>query len=416
MMHVFISSLPTTDTEDIKIAKGILNGTENTNGSTDKLIRELKNIFKEREVLLFNRGREAMYFALKELGVTQGDEVILQAFTCVAVPTPILWLKAKPVYVDINADDFNINMESLKQKITPKTKVIIVQHTFGNMANIKQIKEVIGDRNIYIIEDCAHLFSTNLKDSDVNKYSDISFFSFAQDKAISSVQGGLLVINNPAIKSEMLNAYMHVAEQSSIQARYNARYIKLWGLIKKYYFTSLLPFYKKATIGKVLIIIFRKLGLIRQQASNTVEQIPVMNKISDIQSHLLLNQLSKCNEMNIQRRRIAQIYATQLREEFKGQDIESTLIRYPVILDNPEEVLHILSNNGYICGRWYNSAVFPLHTNLEEVGYQQGECPMAELLAQKIINLPTNIEVTANVAEEIAAIVNKYGNPFKFID
>lgn len=415
-MPVFISSLPTTDTDDIKIAKDILNGTEDTHGSTRNLISELKNIFKEKEVFLFNRGREAMYFALKELGVTQDDEVILQAFTCVAVPTPILWLKAKPVYVDININDFNINIESLKQKITSKTKAIIVQHTFGNIADIKRIKDVRGDRNIYIIEDCAHLFSTNVEELGINTNSDISFFSFAQDKAISSVQGGLLVINNPAIKSQMLDEYAHIPEQSNSQARYNARYIKIWSLIKKYYFTSLLPFYKKITIGKILVIIFRRLGLIKQQASKTVEQTPSMNKISDIQSRLLLNQLPKCSDMNIQRRGIAQIYETQLNESFRGQNTESTLIRYPVIVDNPEEVLRILGNNGYICGRWYNSPIFPLHTDLEEVKYQLGECPTAELLAKKIINLPTNIEVTTNDAERIATIVNEYGKPFKFID
>ena len=413
-MHVFISSIPTTETDDIKIAKNILNGIESAKGSTEKLNGKLKNIFNGKDIFLFNRGREAMYFVLKELGITEGDEVILQAFTCVAVPTPILWLKAKPIYIDIDPNNFNINIESLKEKITSKTKAIIVQHTFGNMVDIKRLKDVIGDKDIYIIEDCAHLFSTSTEVSEANRYSDVSLFSFAQDKAISCVQGGLAVINNPILKSKMSKEYVHVKEQSVIQARYNAEYIRLWSLIKKYYFTPLIPFYKKITIGKALVIIFRRLGLIRQQASNRIEQTPLINKISDIQSHILLNQLPKCNRMNMQRIKISKIYNEQLNKELRGLNSENPLIRYPVIIDNPEEVLHILSNSGYICGRWYNSAVFPLDTNLEDVEYKQGECAMAELLASKIINLPTNIEVTVSDAIKIADIVNKYGKPFKF--
>jgi len=413
-MPTLIGSIPTTQLDDLELAKRILKGQENIIDSTITLQKKLENIFQNKEIYLFNRGREALYFALKTLSITEGDEVIIQAMTCVAVVAPVLWLKAKPVYVDINQNDFNIDTTDLEKKITPKTRAIVVQHTFGNIANVKKIAEIAKAHNIYVIEDCAHLFCMDYSKRDINKYSDISCFSFAQDKSISSVQGGLAVINNPLLKDIAMNLYLNIEDQSTKQALYNARYIRLWSIIKKYYFTPILPFQKRITLGKILVILFRKFGLIKQQASENIEPTPTINRISNVQSALLLSQLKKCDSLNNHREAITNIYNEKLRPEIVNKTSTKSLLRYPILVENPIAVMNVLKRNKYICGRWYNSIVFPMHGNLDKVGYVGGICPKAESIVSGILNLPTSIDLTKDEAIEIINIVNKNAKPFKF--
>jgi len=413
-MPTLIGSIPTTQTDDLELARRILNGQENIVDSTVTLQKKLEDIFQNRELYLFNRGREALYFALKTLGIIEGDEVIIQAMTCVAVVTPILRLKAKPVYVDIDQNDFNIDIADLEKRITSKTKVIVVQHTFGNIADVKKISEIAKAHNIYVIEDCAHLFYTDYSETEINKYSDVSFFSFAQDKSISAVQGGLTVINNPRFKEVAMNLYLNVEDQDEKQGRYNARYVQLWSIIKRYYFTPILPFQSRITLGKTLVMIFRWLGLIKQQASTSVDTALSINRISEVQSALLLNQLQKCDDINRRREEIVNIYNEKLNPELKNNGATKHLLRYPVLISNPGVVMQQLKMHKYICGRWYNSIVFPIHSNLGKVGYASGCCPRAKVLTKGILNLPTNIDLTNDEAIEIVNIVNENGLPFKF--
>jgi len=413
-MPTLIGSIPTTQADDLELAKKILEGRADTSNKTYELGKAIADIFKNDNVFLFNRGREAQYFALKTLGITEDDEVLIQAMTCVAVVTPILWLKAKPVYVDINSDDFNIDLYDLEKKITSKTKAIIVQHTFGNIADVKKISEIAKRHDIYVIEDCAHLFYSDYSQTDINKYSDASFFSFAQDKSISCVQGGLVVINNPQFKEIADNYYLEIENQSDSKARYSARYIDLWSVIKKYYFTPILPFQEKVTLGKALVILFRLLGLIKKQATTKLEIDIRVNRMSNIQATLLLNQLKKCDAMNKHRGELTGIYNQNLKQEFVNKTETKYLLRYPILLKNPRVVLNALKESKFICGRWYSSIVFPLDDQLEGVGYINGRCPNAELIIKSIINLPANIDLTDEDALKIAKIVNENAKPFKF--
>lgn len=414
-MPTLIGSIPTTQLDDLELAKDMLGGRADISNRAYELEKDIADIFNNTNVYLFNRGREALYFVLKTLGIAEDDEVLVQAMTCVAVVTPVLWLNAKPVYVDINSDDFNIDIYDLEKKITSKTKAVVVQHTFGNIADVKKIAEIAKKYNIYVIEDCAHLFYTNYEDIDINRYSDASFFSFAQDKGISCAQGGLAVINNSQFKDVADNFYLEVENLNNTQARYSARYIKLWSVIKQYYFTPVLPFQNRITLGKVLVILFRILGMIKKQATTKLETEIRMNRLSNVQASLLLNQLKKCDATNKHREEIVNIYNENLNSEFTNKTKTKYLLRYPILLMNPSEVMNSLKESKFICGRWYSSAVFPLKNDqLESVGYVNGGCPKAESVIKSIINLPTNIDLTIKEAKEISKIVNNVGKPFKF--
>ena len=109
-MPVFIGSIPNAEKDDIVLAKSILEGREDVSGSIQKLKERLGN-----EVLLFNRGRESLSFLLKVIDIKNEDEIITQAFTCIAVIAPIIWSGAKPVYVDIDRKSFNLDLDLLKK-------------------------------------------------------------------------------------------------------------------------------------------------------------------------------------------------------------------------------------------------------------------------------------------------------------
>lgn len=419
-MGVFIGSIPNTTNEDIKLAKGILNGKICTTSARHILERKFQDMFPKKDIFLFNRGREAMHFLFQNIPLQKDDEVILQAFTCIAVVAPILWSKAKPVFVDVNRKTFNTNFGKLKEAITSKTKVVIIQHTFGNLVDIQEIRKIVDEENrnreesnqIFLLEDCAHLFNT--KDKDLGEYSDALLFSFAQDKAISCTQGALLVMNRSyKLKHNLVEKYKEVDEMSEKDALYNAKYITLWDKIKRYYFTVDIPLLK-FSIGKLLFVMYKLAGLIKRQASSNSIEFEGIYKLSGVQAKLLEKQLERIEEFNNHRRNISKIYTEGLKESFKfdTEEIEepSVLLRYPVLLQNPEQVREELRKIKVISGRWYSTPIFPItKENLHTVGYEKGSCTEAEFCCRNIINLPTNIEVTEDIAKNIVSIINSIG-------
>src|SRR5207302_769094 len=106
--------------------------------------------------LLYYRGRVALYDILRRLRVGPGDEVLLQAFTCVAVPEAIMATGATPVWVDLAANSVNLDPTDLAAKINPRTRAVIVQHTFGVPADLDAILPVVERHGLPLVEDCCH--------------------------------------------------------------------------------------------------------------------------------------------------------------------------------------------------------------------------------------------------------------------
>jgi dTDP-4-amino-4,6-dideoxygalactose transaminase len=429
-MSVFIGSIPNTERDDLELAKRILKGQEDLKGSLDSLRGDLFDLLKQNEnlaniskenIFLFNRGRDSIYFYLNALELNEGDEVIVQAFTCVAVVAPILWNNLKPVYVDIDPKTYNMDLSLLQKKITDKTKAIVIQHTFGNLANMKMVREIVDRTNkereekdqIKIIEDSAHIFPSDFKGrySILGKYSDMLLFSFSQDKSISSTQGAASIILDENALDTVKENYSKLHKPSKKESLYNARYIKLWSLIKKYYFTKVIPF-TNITVGRILIILFRNLGLIRKQAKLNTTVFSGIEKLSQVQAVLLSNQFKKISKINQKREKTSRFYDKNLKENFRFDSEGNLLLRYPILLENKREIKEKLLEKGIIAGNWYSSPVHPLSKeDLGKVDYSPGSCPIAEKAGRNILNLPTNIEVTDENVKEIVEIVNNFAKP-----
>jgi dTDP-4-amino-4,6-dideoxygalactose transaminase len=399
MKPIFIASTPNFEKDDIDIVKNILNGkiSEDEYSNSKKYITEFfENTFGKKTYFL-NTGRAGLYEILKSTGIKEGDEVILQAMTCLAVPLPILWHKAKPIYADINPKTYSISLEDVKKKITNKTKAIIVTHMFGKKLELKEFKQYLDELNstrknkIFLIEDCAHIL-----DPKMEIYGDYAFFSFAQDKPISCMTGGVVLGNLKTTQEAEKN--IPLEEMSERESKKILKSILLWEKIKKTYYK---PFgISKISLGKFLILFARRFGL-TQSAANPEDLFnkPEIKTLSKYFHPLLKNQLNKLEKFNNNRRQISKIYGN-----------EDIYLRYPIQCERSEALRAALRNEKVIIGNWYNNPVYPRGIDMSKFGYVDGSCPVVEKLSKNILNLPTNIGVEEEEARNIKDIVNNFLN------
>ena len=183
-----------------------------------KAVKDFTEEFKKyvgvKYAFAFDSGRTSLYAVIKALDLKQGDEVLIQAFTCTAAVNPILWVGAKPVYVDIEECTYNMSPDDLLRKINPgKSRAIIIQHTFGIPANMDEIMEIARKNNLLIIEDVAHALGAEYspfealakegKGQKLGTFGDAAIWSFGRFKIISAVFAGAATTNNPQIAGKL---------------------------------------------------------------------------------------------------------------------------------------------------------------------------------------------------------------------
>lgn len=141
-------------------------------------------------------GTATLHLALKSLNIKEGDEVIVPAFSYVATANVVELVGAKPVFVDVDPDTFNIDITKIESLINSNTKAIIPVHEFGLACNIMPIIILAKKYGLYVIEDAACAFGAFYNGKHVGSFGDFGSFSLHPRKAISSGEGGVLITNN----------------------------------------------------------------------------------------------------------------------------------------------------------------------------------------------------------------------------
>lgn len=134
-------------------------------------------------------GTAALFIALKAIGVSTNDEVIIPMYTCSAILNAVYMAGGRPIPVDINKIDFNVDLSFLLEKISDKTKAIIIVHTFGVPYDLQKLKGL----DVPIIEDCAQAIGAKISNLSVGTYGDMAIFSFYASKVLTTGHGGMLV-------------------------------------------------------------------------------------------------------------------------------------------------------------------------------------------------------------------------------
>ncbi len=377
---------PNLEYDDIILAvKNLISGRifNNSSNESKKVTKWFNKNYNFKQSYTLNSGRSALYLALQTAGIKKGDEVLISAFTCVAVPNCVIWCQGVPVFVDISPTTLTMDPLSVLKKINNKTKAIIVQHTFSIPAEIEKIMQIAKSNNLIVIENCAHGIMTKSKGKLLGQYGDMAIFSFGRDKAISSVSGGLLSINN--------NKYLNVSEKLFKSLSYPD---VVWTLKQHIHILSMvliLPLYNFVRIGKLILYILQRLSLVSFPVSkvelNGGKPDDYPKKLPDSLSRLVVHQLNKLNKFNLIRIQFTNLYNKLFPNNlFLTRNLP--LLRYPLLVKNRDHILTKAKLVNILLGKWYSNVIDPIGVNTLEINYQS-DCIVAENISNQIINLPT---------------------------
>ncbi len=392
---------PNTEKDDVRLAWNTMfvPGIWRQGEAIGRVEGWFRDYFDVSSAACFNSGRSALFAILKAFGIGEGDEVLVQAFTCVAVPDAVLWTGARPEFVDID-ETLNLDPTHIERHVTAKTKAIIVQHTFGVPAQMDTMRKIASRHNLILIEDCAHSLGALYKGKKVGTLGDAAFFSFGRDKVISSVWGGAAIIN-PKFKVQNSKLKNH---QKNLPIQTNFWIFQQ--LLHPIAFSAILKLYD-VVIGKVFLLILQKLRLLSipvypiEKTGGRPDDFPAT--LPNALAILAFHQLQKLDRFNRQRQEVARLY----QEKFEGRHGSHSgaiYLRFPHIVKDAEMARKRARRAGILLGNWYHNIIDPTGVDFARVGYRLGSCPNAEESAKHIINLPTRI--TPGEARKVLEVVS----------
>ena len=144
-------------------------------------------------------GTTALHLALASIDIKEGDEVLIPDITFIATANAVRYCNAIPKLIDVNPDDWNIDIEALESAINKNTKAIIVVHIYGNPARMKEIMKISEKYNLAVIEDCAESFGAEIDNKKTGSFGLINCFSFFANKIITTGEGGMCITNDDVI-------------------------------------------------------------------------------------------------------------------------------------------------------------------------------------------------------------------------
>jgi len=386
-------------------------------GKSTELLRSSIQAFFHEPTFVFASGRQALLASLLAMDLQPGDEVIVQAYTCIVVPNAIIAAGASPIYADIDRDTLNLDVNDIKARLTKKTRAIICQHTFGIPADTKALRTLCDAHDLYLIEDCAHVLPDEHDSTDIGKTGDIVFASFGRDKAISGVAGGAVIVRNTLL-------------QQPIEKLANSATPLSWWTIHTLIHYPLmyrraLPLYSIG-IGKLYVRLKRFLKQVVPIVTNDEKRgsMPALvQQMPNACAFLALPQWKKRQHINDHRRKLTTFYLDACGQHgwcdtaspvYVPTGIESTrpLQKFPIFVKNAAALRSALKKKQiYLDDGWTGCVVCPATADGECAGYTEGMDPVAEATAQSILSLPTHPQMTLEQAtylvQELATLIHK---------
>jgi dTDP-4-amino-4,6-dideoxygalactose transaminase len=299
-------------------------------------------------------GTDAILNSLMSLGISDGDEVITTPFTFFATAGCITRVGARPVFVDINNETYNIDPNLVEQAVTKRTRAIVPVHLFGQMADMDPIMEIAEKYNLAVIEDAAQSITSTYKGRKAGSFGDVGCFSFFPSKNLGGAgDGGMIVTNNEQLYGRLKTMRNHGAN----------------------------PKYYHRFIG----------GNFRLDA---------------IQAAVLLVKLSHLDNWSEARRRNAAFYDemfadTVIDTPYINPDCVSIYNQYVIRIPNRDEVMALLRKENIGCEIYYPC---PMHLQecFSNLDYKQGDFPEAEKASKEVLAIPIYPELTIDMQNYVA--------------
>lgn len=323
------------------------------------LLQELQKRIKEflgvntSHLHLVSNGTIALQVALKALSIEEG-EIITTPFSYVATSSSILWERCKPVFVDIEPNNFTIDVNKIEEKITSNTKAIMPVHVFGYACDVETIDKIAKKHNLKVIYDAAHAFGAKYNGKSLLSFGDISTCSFHGTKLFHTIEGGACIVNDKNIsdKLELIKRFGHNGDNHQILG-INAKMSEL-----------------NAAMGLTLL--------------------PYMDKIL------------------AERKRVSDLYDSLLEGKVirpKAQaNLEYNYAYFPVVFESETQLLKVfnaLAQEGINARRYF-------YPSLNKISYINGEsCPISEEISTRIACLPLYPDLSNPDVERISEIILK---------
>jgi dTDP-4-amino-4,6-dideoxygalactose transaminase len=324
-------------------------------------------------------GRASLYAAIHALQLQPGDEVILPAFTCQCVVNAFLYHKIGIRYADIELQTYGMDVASAANMITPQTKAILLQYTFGLVSrDTAALLRLAKARNLYVIEDCAHALGASWQGKKLGTLGDIAIFSTERSKIINTIHGGLVATNQRTL-GERLKA---LAADAPMPGQEKTRRL-LNTVIQNYHF------YVAENRVKVWGTPEETLPQMFPEEFAGIFTPHYTERINAPVAALALNQFAKMAQFH-PRRMAAARYWDQWCQENGYQppvviaDSVPAFLRYPVCVPaaQKQDLRWIENALNITAGVWFTSAAHPQPLTL-------AHCPVGAKAASECINLPT---------------------------
>ncbi len=310
----------------------------------------------------------ALFLALQALKIGPGDEVIVPAMTFIATSNVVIHSGATPVFVDVEPDTGNMDIEAVQAAVTPRTRAIIPVHLYGQMVDMKAFAALAKEKNLHVIEDCAHAFESERDGVKPGQLSDAAAFSFYATKNVTSGEGGALAMRDTALFERVRSIRLHGMSAAAYD-RHTGTY-RHWDMVELGYKANL----------------------------------------SDIQAALILPQLPDVDAKSARRGVIAKKYdalfegVPGLSHPITRPNTHNAYHLYTVWVPpaRRDEVLHRLQQEGVGVAVNYR-AVHLLTYYKEKYGFERGRFPHAERIGDSTISLPMYPNLSDEDVDYVAA-------------
>ncbi len=362
-----------------------------------------------RHALAFWKGRVALYALLRALGVGKGDEVILPGYTCVMDVNPIVYLGARPVYVDIDPVTFNLNPDLVASRVSGRTRAIIAQHTYGYPAEMDALVTIASSRGLTLLEDCCLAVGSRYKGKPVSSFGSGAFWSSQWNKPFTTGLGGMATTNDDDLAQRMREICRAELVRPSPVAV---------GMLRLEIAAHRALVYPRTTA--LAQTIFRKLtrsgvvvGSWEKGEFDPVMPARFFKGMSDMQARYGLRQLSRLDRMSAHRRALTRLYVEMLTERGWDQPaipehLDPVLVRYPIRVSDKRRALAEAARESIELGSWFESPLHPAETRLESYGYQPGMCPEAERACREVVNLPVHPRVSEATVKRTVQFILRF--------
>jgi len=203
--------------------------------------KQIKHYSQKEYSFIMGNGTSAIYLALKASGLPKGSKIAVPNISCPDPVYALIWAGYKPIFIDINIDDYNMNIKSLENFLQKDKdiKAIIAIHLFGNACDIVAIQKLSKEYNCFLLEDCAQAFGNKIDEGKLGSFGDVSIFSFGNGKIIEVGHGGSIQTNKKELLKNIKLEYERLPKYdekkiSSLSKKHRTIYYKLYYLGIKY--------------------------------------------------------------------------------------------------------------------------------------------------------------------------------------